>query len=89
MVDSSGLLTLGTVLIFVGIIVLAVAVILIGVLGNKNGKTHASGVVIIGPVPIIFGKDKKEAKTLLKLSITLTALLIIIMVIYFVLFWWR
>jgi uncharacterized protein (TIGR00304 family) len=86
MVDSSGLLTLGTAFIFLGIIVVVVAVILMAVLGNKEGKTRASGVVIIGPVPIIFGKDKKDTRTILKLSIGLTALLIAVMVLYYLLF---
>ena len=35
------------------------------------------GVVVIGPVPIIFGTDKETVKTLLVLSIILVALLLI------------
>ena len=85
MTDAAVLYTLGFGLIFVGVIILIVAAILISVKGLKKGKVKAAGAVIIGPVPIIFGTDKKSLKTILVLSVTLTVLLIVAMVVYYLL----
>ena len=78
--------TLGVALIFAGILILIVAVILFSVSGAKKGRAKAGGAVIIGPVPIIFGTDKKSLKTVLLLSLALTVLLLIVMVVYYLLF---
>jgi uncharacterized protein (TIGR00304 family) len=80
------LYTLGFALIFIGILVIIVAVILVSISGAKKGKVRAGGAVIIGPVPIIFGTDKKSLKTVLLLSMALTVLLIVAMVVYYLLF---
>ena len=81
--DVSVLTLIGLGLVFLGIVVLVAAAILIAVLHNKNGKVKAAGVIVIGPVPIVFGSDKKTVRTILKLSIALTALLIVLSVIYY------
>lgn len=81
--DSGTLYALGTVLIFVGIFILIAAVILMSILYGKKGKTKTAGIIVVGPVPIVFGKDKKSVKTILVLSITLTALLIAAMLVYY------
>jgi len=83
--DYAGLYTLGFGLIFVGVIILILATILISTKGMKKGKVKASGVVIIGPVPIIFGTDKKSLKTILLFSVILTALFIVAMLFYYLL----
>ena len=83
---ADALYLLGIGLVFVGIIVLALAVILASFWRVKKGKVKAAGAIIIGPVPIIFGTDKKSLKTVLVLSVVLTALLIVAMVVYFLLF---
>ncbi len=83
MVDSAALLTLGFALVFVGIIILIAATILTGVFQGKKGKVKAAGVIVVGPVPIVFGSDKKSVKTLLLLSVILTALLIVAMLVYY------
>jgi uncharacterized protein (TIGR00304 family) len=75
----------GIVLLIVGVLILVVATILISITQAKRGKTKAAGVVIIGPVPIIFGTDKKSLKTILALSIVLTALLIVAIIVYYIL----
>lgn len=43
----------------------------------------ATGVIMIGPIPIIFGTDKKSVKTVLVLAAVLTIALIIGTVIYY------
>jgi len=83
MADSSVLYLLGFVLVFVGIIVLIAAAVLASVLRIKNGKVKAAGVIVVGPVPIVFGSDKKTVKDVFKLAIVLTAMLIVFALIYY------
>lgn len=85
MIDSMALYALGIALILVGVIVIAIAVILLSVLGAKKGKVKGGGAIIIGPLPIIFGTDKKSLKTVLLLSLALTVTLLVAMVVYYLL----
>jgi len=85
-VDSAAFFIVGLALIFIGVLVLGLAVILTGAQRSRKGKATASGAIIIGPLPIIFGSDKKAVKSLLVLSIALTALLIVAMLAYYFLF---
>jgi uncharacterized protein (TIGR00304 family) len=84
-VDAGTLYTLGFALIFVGILVMVLAVLLLSVSSVKRGKIRGGGAIIIGPIPIIFGTDKKSLKTVLVLSLVLTVLLIVAMVVYYLL----
>jgi uncharacterized protein (TIGR00304 family) len=84
-IDSAVLYALGIALIFVGILVIVVAVVLLAVSGGKNGKVKGGGAIIIGPVPIIFGTDKKSLKTVLLLSLALTVMLVVAMAVYYLL----
>jgi uncharacterized protein (TIGR00304 family) len=45
--------------------------------GEGNSKVRGGGVIMIGPIPIIFGTDKKSIKSVLLLALALTILLII------------
>ena len=85
MIDSGALYALGVVLIFVGVLIIVIAVILLSISGAKKGEVKGGGAIIIGPVPIIFGTDKKSLKTVLLLSLALTVLLVVAMVIYYLL----
>jgi len=79
--DLATLYSLGISLIFVGILVISVAIILVVASNVKGGgKVKGGGAIIIGPIPIIFGTDKQSIKTILLLSITLTVLLIILII---------
>ncbi|XHH08447.1 MAG: DUF131 domain-containing protein [Candidatus Bathyarchaeia archaeon] len=81
--DYSLLYTVGFVLIIVGIIVVAVAILVsAGKSRSTEGKEEGSkarggGVIMIGPIPIIFGTDKKSVKTVLALALALTIALIV------------
>jgi uncharacterized protein (TIGR00304 family) len=44
---------------------------------EKETKAKAAGVIMIGPIPIIFGTDKKSVKTVILLALALTIALII------------
>jgi uncharacterized protein (TIGR00304 family) len=82
--DSEMLFGLGIVLIFAGILITLIAVILLFVSSVRGkGEVKGGGTIIIGPFPIIFGTDKESIKTVLWLSITLTTLLIIVTVIFY------
>jgi len=80
--DPATLYSVGIGLFFSGILVVFLAIILHFVSGLKGeGKVKGGGAIIIGPVPIIFGTDKKSIKTVLLLSITLTILLIVLVIV--------
>jgi uncharacterized protein (TIGR00304 family) len=49
----------------------------------KKNKIHSAGVIMIGPIPIIFGTDKKSAKVVLVLALGLTLVVLIIIVVYY------
>lgn len=85
MLDSGALYALGVVLIFVGVLIIVIAVILLSISGAKKGEVKGGGAIIIGPVPVIFGTDKKSLRTVLLLSLALTVLLVVAMVIYYLL----
>ena len=88
MADATGFFTIGLALIFVGILIIALAVLLLSVKNAKKqgkGKVSVGGAVIIGPIPIIFGTDKKALKTVSLLSLSLTILLLVVMVVYYLL----
>lgn len=82
--ETSALYGLGIALIFAGMLIILVAILLL-FLSNVKGeeKVKGGGAIIIGPFPIIFGTDKETVKTILLLSITLTVLLVIVMLIFY------
>jgi uncharacterized membrane protein len=83
--DVSALFGFGFALMLVGIVVIFAAIILLFIFNIKGGgKVRGGGAIIIGPVPIIFGTDKQSIKIILLLSITLTALLIILIVLSYI-----
>ena len=86
-IDVRTLYHVGITLIFVGMVVVLAEIILLFFSNLKDkGKVRGGGAIIIGPFPIIFGTDKESIKTVLLLSITLTILLIIAVVIFYLLF---
>ena len=84
--DLTVFYSLGLALIFVGIIIVVAAIILAstrGGAGKGKGRVKAAGVIMIGPVPIIFGTDKKSVKEVLALALALTIALIIATILYY------
>ena len=86
MTDSAMLYTLGFMLIFVGVVIFLLATVLINLKRGGTGKTKSGGVIIVGPIPIIFGSDKKSIKDILVLSAILASALIAGMLLYYILF---
>ena len=83
--DAVVLYTLGLALVFVGVTVIIIAVVLLAVSGARKGKVKGGGAILIGPIPIVFGTDRKSLKTVLLLSLALTAMLVVAMVAYYLL----
>ena len=83
MANADVLYALGLTLVFVGVLVIVLAVLLLSVLNGKNGKVKGGGAGIIGPVPIVFGTDKESLRTVVLLSLVLTVLLVVAMIVYY------
>lgn len=79
--DAQTLYSLGTILAFTGTLITVAAIVLILLSrSKKTGRVKGGGAIIIGPIPIVFGTDKESLKTVLLLSIVLTALLIALII---------
>ena len=76
--NSSTLIIAGIIVIFLGIILIFIGTALQS--SSKTSEVHTGGVILIGPIPIIFGNDKG-------LIITGIIFAIIIMVLYYLLFY--
>lgn len=85
MAETELLYSVGIALIFAGILIIILAVLLLSIRSAGKGKFKGGGAVIIGPVPIIFGTDKKSLKTVLVLSLVLTVLLLVVIIVQYLL----
>jgi uncharacterized protein (TIGR00304 family) len=74
---------LGIALVAVGIIIIITAVILASTRSAGKGKVKAAGVIMIGPIPIIFGTDKKSVKSVLALSLALAITVLVAMILFY------
>lgn len=82
--DTSTLYDVGFFLAVTGIIIIVIAGLLILLSATRRAQTRGAGVIIIGPVPIVFGTDKESVKKILILAITLSvAVIILTIVIHF------
>lgn len=70
---------IGLALVILGFILAFVAVVLIALRSSTGGRTRGSGVLLIGPIPIIFGTDRESAKILVALTIVLIAVVLAFM----------
>jgi uncharacterized protein (TIGR00304 family) len=77
-VDSAVFYSLGFLLIVAGIIVIVAAIILASKGSAKKRRVRGAGIIMIGPIPIIFGTDKKSVKTVLTMALALTIIALII-----------
>lgn len=86
--DWSTLYAVGFVLIAVGVLIVIAVIMVSSAKSSKkqeqkegdeegNAKVRGGGVIMIGPIPIIFGTDKKSVKSVLVLALVLTVLLIV------------
>lgn len=82
--DNGSLMSFGLMLIVLGMIIVFLALFLVFFEKGGRGKVSGGGALIIGPIPIVFGTDKKALKAVLSLSIVLTLLLLILMIVNYV-----
>jgi uncharacterized protein (TIGR00304 family) len=76
--NTGTLIIAGIIIIFLGMILIFVGTALQST--SKSSEVHTGGVILIGPIPIIFGNDKG-------LIITGVVFAIVIMVLYYFLFY--
>jgi uncharacterized protein (TIGR00304 family) len=67
------LILLGIVLIFLGMLILMLSLWRAG-----EERAEAGGVVIVGPVPIVFGTSQRVATTVMVLAIVLTVIALLL-----------
>jgi len=78
--DQSILVTLGTTLIILGFAIAFIAILLMFIQSlSFRGKVRGGGLVMIGPVPIIFGTDRESMKILIALAILLIIIVVVLM----------
>jgi uncharacterized membrane protein len=82
MPDQLTLFTVGLTLIFAGLIVTFFAVLLMFLKGACiRGSARGGALIMIGPVPIVFGTDKETVKALLILSVVIMIVALALMLI--------
>jgi len=71
---------LGVLLIVFGF-VLAILAVLIMIIRSPRGQSSAkgAGLVLIGPIPIVFGTDKQSVKLVMILAIVIILLVLVMM----------
>jgi uncharacterized protein (TIGR00304 family) len=78
-------ITLGIALVVIGVIIIISALILTSSRHSEKDKAEVAGIVMIGPIPIIFGTDKKSVKAVLVLAFAVAVALIIAIILYYLL----
>ncbi|MCY0868602.1 MAG: DUF131 domain-containing protein [Desulfurococcus sp.] len=74
------LILAGFVLVLTG-----VTLLILGMLRGEKEEVKGGVVLVIGPLPVVFGSDEKTSSILMILAIVLTLLAVIL----FLLPWWR
>ena len=78
--DAAVFYSIGFVFIVAGIVVIVAAIILASKGSSKKSRVRGAGIIMIGPIPIIFGTDKKSVKTVLALALAITIIVLVILV---------
>ena len=84
--DVEAVYLFGFVLVVVGLLIVVVSLIFMSSRRSPSeGRTEVqgTGVIMIGPIPIIFGTDKKSVKEVLVLALALTVVVFIMTVVYY------
>jgi uncharacterized protein (TIGR00304 family) len=78
---SITLANVGLLLIVLGFILAFVAMILLASKGKgTGGGTRGAGLLLIGPIPIVFGSDRESVKALMILAVVLIVIVLVVMV---------
>ncbi|EZQ02091.1 MULTISPECIES: TIGR00304 family protein [Acidianus] len=84
-----GLIELGILLVFFGFMIVFLGVIYEAFRnrGEKEGeerKTEAGGIILIGPIPIIFGSSKKIEKWMVIIALIIVIIMVLFYAIQFI-----
>ncbi|MBS7607001.1 DUF131 domain-containing protein [Candidatus Bathyarchaeota archaeon] len=74
MVDFTAIFFIGLALVILGFAISIFAILMMvlrGLYTRSGGGIRGGGLIMIGPIPILFGTDRKTVKTLIILSIVL------------------
>ena len=78
--DAPSVTEVGFILIVFGFVLAFAAMILLAFRSARGSeKTRAAGVLLIGPIPIIFGTDRDSVKGLIILAIALMLVVLVVM----------
>ena len=71
----------GLLLVILGFILAFVAIILLMFRAKgSEDRTRGAGIVLIGPIPIVFGSDRESVRTLMVLAIVLIVIVLVVSV---------
>ncbi len=77
-----GLIQLGILLIFLGFLIVFLSIIYETIKESEGNQERregkVGGVILIGPIPIVFGSNKEVAKWMLIVAAVITAILIVL-----------
>jgi uncharacterized protein (TIGR00304 family) len=66
--------------VVLGIILAVVAIAMLAVSKGKSaGRTRAAGILLIGPIPIMFGTDRESVRVLAVLAVVLMIVVLALM----------
>lgn len=74
MIDFTAIFFIGLALVILGFAISIFAILMMvlrGLYTRGRGGIRGGGLIMIGPIPILFGTDRKAVKTLIILSIVL------------------
>lgn len=82
--ELSVFVIIGMALVIVGVILIVVALVRAS-MGGKSGdsRVRGAGVIMIGPIPIVFGTDKNSVKAVLVLALALSVVVLVTFVVYY------
>ncbi len=75
---TQSMILIGMLLVFLGMMVIIIDMMLHYARGGGESRVRGGGVVIVGPVPIVFGTDKKMVVTAAIIGALLTVMTLLI-----------
>jgi uncharacterized protein (TIGR00304 family) len=80
MADSNTIILAGFAVVILGVLMIFIGTALQSSSGSSKTEIHTGGVIMIGPIPIIFGNDRG-------LVVMGVIFAVVLMIIYFILFY--
>jgi uncharacterized protein (TIGR00304 family) len=78
--DAQSVTELGFLLIIFGFVLALIAMVLLVVRSSRGSAPgRGAGLLLVGPIPIVFGTDRQSMKVVMVLAIVLILLVLVIM----------